>query len=385
MGVGAVYEDPRYRERIRQLQEDRDAPEIIYIPDYLSEEEMAGLYTACDCLVHPYRGEGFGLPVAEAMASGCPVIVTKGGACDDFCTDEIVYWIPAKRVDITFDDQTTELFGGEIPGAWLLNPNRQAFVEQMRHVVGHCEEAREKGRRASTWIHTNFSWDRSAQIIVERLASLRDQPVWRERNKRVEEWKSGRVEEERVEEWKSGRVEEEKDGKADESSIPPFLHSSIRGGGEERSIPPFLHSSIRGGGEERSIPPFLHSSIREVGGGEVDALILEGEQLFEEGDLFGAEERFREALRRDERTVRAYNDLGVVGWKKGDLHTALSSFNRALELDLWNGDALVNSAEVYRTLGYRDEAIVRLRRYLQIHGDDQEIKRELNKLLGEKV
>ncbi|MBI4531980.1 MAG: tetratricopeptide repeat protein, partial [Candidatus Latescibacteria bacterium] len=118
---------------------------------------------------------------------------------------------------------------------------------------------------------------------------------------------------------------------------------------------------------------------------EVDALLVKGEQLFQEGDLLGAEERFREALRRDERAVRAYNNLGVVGWRKGDLHTALSSFNKALGIDSWNGDALVNSAEVYRTLGYRDEAIVRLRRYLQMHGDDQEVKRELNKLLGEKV
>ena len=29
--------------------------------------QMAGLYRACDCAVQPYRGEGFCLPVAEAM------------------------------------------------------------------------------------------------------------------------------------------------------------------------------------------------------------------------------------------------------------------------------------------------------------------------------
>ena len=36
----------------------------------LTGAEMADLYRSCDALVHPYRGEGFGLPIAEAMASG---------------------------------------------------------------------------------------------------------------------------------------------------------------------------------------------------------------------------------------------------------------------------------------------------------------------------
>ena len=41
------------------------------------------LYRACDVLVHPYRGEGFAMPVLEAMACGLPVIVTNGGPTDD--------------------------------------------------------------------------------------------------------------------------------------------------------------------------------------------------------------------------------------------------------------------------------------------------------------
>ena len=30
------------------------------------------LYGSCDVLVHPYRGEGFGSPIAEAMAGSLP-------------------------------------------------------------------------------------------------------------------------------------------------------------------------------------------------------------------------------------------------------------------------------------------------------------------------
>ncbi len=39
-------------------------------------EMMAGLYTACDVLLAPSRGEGFGVPMIEAQACGTPVIAT---------------------------------------------------------------------------------------------------------------------------------------------------------------------------------------------------------------------------------------------------------------------------------------------------------------------
>ena len=39
---------------------------IIYIDDDLSAEQMADLYKASKVMVHPYRAEGFGMPVQEA-------------------------------------------------------------------------------------------------------------------------------------------------------------------------------------------------------------------------------------------------------------------------------------------------------------------------------
>ncbi len=103
MGDDTFYKGQTAGETIKQIQADPDAAEVLYLTDELSEEELAGLYTACDCLVHPYRGEGFGMPVAEAMACALPVIVTAGGACDDFCSEENAYFVSAKRRSIRFD------------------------------------------------------------------------------------------------------------------------------------------------------------------------------------------------------------------------------------------------------------------------------------------
>src|SRR5262249_49649540 len=80
---------------IRALQAKPNAPDIVYLTDDMTEAEIASLYAACDCLVHPYRGEGYGLPIAEAMACGKPTILTNYGAALDFADDSNAYLIPA--------------------------------------------------------------------------------------------------------------------------------------------------------------------------------------------------------------------------------------------------------------------------------------------------
>jgi glycosyltransferase involved in cell wall biosynthesis len=46
----------------------------------LSDDELVAAYAECDALLFPSRMEGFGYPVAEAMACGKPVVTTNASS-----------------------------------------------------------------------------------------------------------------------------------------------------------------------------------------------------------------------------------------------------------------------------------------------------------------
>src|SRR5439155_6005940 len=130
IGQGTFY---RGQTAERQIAEYRaQGMSIETIDRDLTDADLAGLYAACDCLAHPYRGEGFALPVAEAMACGLPVIVTGMGAALDYCNEGNAYLVPARRVYLA-QQRIGDLETVDHP--WLAEPDLDALLERLRHVA----------------------------------------------------------------------------------------------------------------------------------------------------------------------------------------------------------------------------------------------------------
>src|SRR5204863_1079177 len=128
-GGASVYAGQTLEQKIEAARRDPAAPEILYLTDDLAADAMPGLYTACDALVHPYRGEGFGLPVLEAMACGLPVLVTAGGPTDEFTPPAACWRVPA-RVEYFPEERVGELETAGRP--WWLQPDPDALAEILR-------------------------------------------------------------------------------------------------------------------------------------------------------------------------------------------------------------------------------------------------------------
>jgi glycosyltransferase involved in cell wall biosynthesis len=78
---------PRHLERFRKEAEHAGVGDQVRFIGFAPDRDLAALYRGA--LAHVFLSvlEGFGLPVAEAIAIGCPVIVVRGSGCDEIAGD----------------------------------------------------------------------------------------------------------------------------------------------------------------------------------------------------------------------------------------------------------------------------------------------------------
>ncbi|MDO8452543.1 MAG: glycosyltransferase family 1 protein [bacterium] len=74
--------------------------DVIYL-GHVPSEEMPALYSAARSLVYTSLYEGFGLPILEAMASGCPVVTSNITSMPETAGDGAVLVNPSDSSEIT--------------------------------------------------------------------------------------------------------------------------------------------------------------------------------------------------------------------------------------------------------------------------------------------
>ena len=74
--------------------------EVVAMPDYVSDADLAGLYSAASVFVFPSLNEGFGLPVLEAMGRDLPVVTSCTSSLPEVAGDAAVLVDPSSVEEI---------------------------------------------------------------------------------------------------------------------------------------------------------------------------------------------------------------------------------------------------------------------------------------------
>ena len=155
------------RREIDALDLPANAPPIAILHNNIIKSyQMASLYRSADCFVLPTRGEGWGMPILEAMACGLPVIATNWSAQTDFMNETNAYPLKIKGL-IPAVAKCPYYKGFD----WS-DPDEEHLAHLMRHVYEHQDEAREIGKRAVEDAASKWTWNHAAAKIIERLDQI---------------------------------------------------------------------------------------------------------------------------------------------------------------------------------------------------------------------
>ena len=154
-------------------------PHVCWIDRDLDRSELDALYGAADAYVHPARGEGFGLPVAEAMLASVPVIAVAATGLADFVNHETAAVIGHREAPALTHLSTR--------GSMWVEPARDELVDAMRDVVlgRGAEERASRVDRGRALIASEFTWDRVAERWERLIDAVEERRSRGARERRV--------------------------------------------------------------------------------------------------------------------------------------------------------------------------------------------------------
>lgn len=126
------------------IDEKRTATNIKYL-GRVSDDELVRLYNQAVCFIFPSLYEGFGLPPLEAMACGCPVLVSDIPVLREVCGTAAQYFNPLDSNDI---------------------------LRTITQYLAQADVIKEKMRQQGFANVARFSWQQSAKNLIEKLKEL---------------------------------------------------------------------------------------------------------------------------------------------------------------------------------------------------------------------
>ncbi|MGV3523727.1 MAG: glycosyltransferase family 4 protein [Candidatus Sericytochromatia bacterium] len=158
---------------LRELQASPDAPEVQMLDADLSPAELAALYRSCQLYVHPYRGEGFAMPILEAMACGLPVVIPDAGPAPEFCPPEAGWRVPTR---VRFEShRDVQGLGLAIGPPHYSETDVTELARILREAVAQPEQRQQRGQQGRL-AALAYDWNALYPQVSTHLQALAAQP-----------------------------------------------------------------------------------------------------------------------------------------------------------------------------------------------------------------
>ena len=135
-----VIGEPKKNGIIKKLVTDLAVEDIVRFTGRIDNEEFAGYYSNATIAVVPSLYEGFGLPAAEAMACGVPLISTSGGALPEVVGDAGIIVPPADAASL---------------------------AREIMFLFNHPEERKKMAQAGIARVDAIFNWSKAAGDMVD--------------------------------------------------------------------------------------------------------------------------------------------------------------------------------------------------------------------------
>lgn len=141
----------------------QDQCQVVVIWRELSNAQLRWLYENTTALVAPTRGEGFGLPQAEAMFCCLPVITTNQGGQADFCNEQTAWLIPSQVEPAQSHMQ--------LPNSLWFEPDVVVLIQYLRAFAQGSAELNVPSKLAVAHNHIkqHYTWSVVAQKLAQAI------------------------------------------------------------------------------------------------------------------------------------------------------------------------------------------------------------------------
>jgi glycosyltransferase involved in cell wall biosynthesis len=140
----------------------KEFPRIYLIHGNMEKEEVASLYAhdKINCFVSATRGEGYGLPIVDAAASGMPVVATNWSGHLDFLGDKFT------KINYTLSEIRDEKEDKRIffKGFRWAQPDENDFKEKIRNVFKDYKNKKLQADSLKKDVRSKFS-----SVAIKRL------------------------------------------------------------------------------------------------------------------------------------------------------------------------------------------------------------------------